>query len=85
MSVRIHGGRGARKSAAALSGLTMAHQIRPSAPVEMLSGMAGRCCASGVTVPACGPVSQYFDSRRPCVSAKTSAEPSAVAVRPLAK
>ena len=27
--------------------------------------MPGRSTASGVTVPACGPVSQYFDSRRP--------------------
>ena len=40
---------------------------------------------NGVTVPACGPVSQYFDSRRPWVSANTSADPSAVSVTPLAK
>ena len=31
--------------------------------------MPGRLIANGVTVPACGPASQYFDSRRPCVSA----------------
>ena len=51
----------------------------------MLSGIPGRFAASGVTVPAFGPVSQYFDSRRAWVSANTSAEPSTVGVRPLAK
>ena len=47
--------------------------------------MPGRFSASGVTVPAVGPVSQYFDSRRACISANTSADPSAVSVNPLAK
>jgi hypothetical protein len=51
----------------------------------MLSGWPGRLAASVLTVPACGPVSQYFDSRRPIVSANTSADPSAVGVTPLAK
>ena len=47
--------------------------------------MPARLTASGVTVPALSPVSQYFDSRRPCVSANTNADPSAVGVSPLAK
>ena len=84
-SLRSRGIRGARASATALRGVTIATQIRPSVPVEMLSGMAGRCSARTVTVPALDPVSQYFDSRRPCVSANTSAVPSRVAVSPLAK
>ena len=56
----------ASRSMVGLAGVTIAHQIRPSAPVDKLSGMPGRCSANGVTVPACGPVSQYFDSRRAC-------------------
>ena len=63
-----------------VAGVTMAHQMRPSAPVDRLSGMPGRLVANGVNVPAFGPVSQYFDSRRPCVSAITRADPSAVGV-----
>ena len=63
----------------------MAHQIRPSAPVDKLSGIPGRLTANGVTDPACGPVSQYLDSRRAWVSANTNADPSAVGVNPLAK
>jgi hypothetical protein len=51
----------------------------------MLSGIPGRWTASGVTVPARGPVSQYFDSRRARVSANTSADPSAVTVNPFVK
>ena len=39
--------------------------------------------ASGVTVPAFGPVSQYLDSRRACVSANTRADPSAVRGEPV--
>ena len=65
ISLRIHGACGISPSAAALAGVTIADQIRPSDPVEMLSGMPGRLTASGVTVPACGPVSQYLDSLRP--------------------
>ena len=79
------GARGISDSAAGLTGVTIATQIRLSEPVEMLSGIPGRWTANGVTVPACGPVSQYFDSRRPTVSANTSADSSAVAVTPLAK
>ena len=36
-------------------------------------------------IPRCGPVSQYFDSRRAWVSANTNADPSAVGVNPFAK
>ncbi len=73
-TLRISGGPCASQSAAGLAGVTIAHQIRPSAPVDRLSGMPGRLTTSGVTVPAFGPVSQYLDSRRPCVSANTSAD-----------
>src|SRR6476646_5750999 len=81
-SLRSAGERGANHSAAAFTGETIATQMRPSAPVEMLSGWPGRLATSVVTVPARGPVSQYFASRRPCVSANTSADPSAVGITP---
>ena len=79
------GARGSIHSSAAFTSLTIAVQIRPSAPVDRLSGMPGRFTANRVTDPACGPVSQYLDSRRAWVSANTNADPSAVGVTPLAK
>src|SRR6476620_8069182 len=46
-SLRSAGERGANHSAAAMTGETIATQMRPSAPVEMLSGWSGRLAGDG--------------------------------------
>ncbi|SKI81222.1 Uncharacterised protein [Mycobacteroides abscessus subsp. massiliense] len=84
-TLRIAGDRGSNHSASALRGLARVIQIRPSAPVLMLSGMPGISSTIGVSVPAAGPVSAYLLTRRPTVSAMIKADPSAVIVTPLVK
>src|ERR1700751_612930 len=78
------GARGLSHSLSRLRSETIATQILPSRPVEMLSGYPGRLMANGVIEPARSPGSQYLEIRQVLGWANTNAGSSAVSVTRLA-